>query len=336
MAFPANGRGIGWPPWPQHHSAISISFRLDQTKTRPAPVPSGQAGLAGWLPCPASASAERSNQGGNALTGNKIPSHDFMIRPRRQVASCQRISRDRVAQEERHSASPCPVLPASAEFPSRPRCWRRQLRYCRLTANAPPLCTDRSPPPASSTLPMAVGEPHARHTSRHTLQADYHALRHNANPSPRLGRGQPKAVTDRHFRAARCFTLACIESWPGRLLTAQPGARRARRRFPPETTQSTYNASPNITPHLASVFLFLWAGIDLLRASGPSPGRNCSRSSAEGSRCRSPSLPLPLYRHSCMHCSSGGQTKRMDSSTTFLPAAPIRNFSQAHRARVIP
>lgn len=55
MAFPANGRGIGWPPWPQHHSAISISFRLDQTKTRPPPVPSGLAGwLAGWpaaLPC---------------------------------------------------------------------------------------------------------------------------------------------------------------------------------------------------------------------------------------------------------------------------------------------
>lgn len=36
MALPANERSIGWPPWPQRHSAISISFRLDQTKTRPA------------------------------------------------------------------------------------------------------------------------------------------------------------------------------------------------------------------------------------------------------------------------------------------------------------
>lgn len=36
MALPASERSIGWPPWPQRHSAISISFRLDQTKTRPA------------------------------------------------------------------------------------------------------------------------------------------------------------------------------------------------------------------------------------------------------------------------------------------------------------
>lgn len=129
MALPASERGSRWPPWPQHHSAISISFRLDQTKTRPAPVPSGQAGKLAGQACQA-AYAERSNQGGNALTAARSPSHDFMIRPRRQVA--RRNSRDRL--KRRASPSPASYLPVSWScFPSG---WRR---YCRPSANGPSL-----------------------------------------------------------------------------------------------------------------------------------------------------------------------------------------------------
>lgn len=59
-------------------------------------------------------------------------------------------------------------------------------------------------------------------------------------------------MTDRHFRErCGCFQpLLALNPGPGSS-TAQPGARHsgtARRRFSPETTQSTYNASPNITP----------------------------------------------------------------------------------------
>lgn len=63
-------------------------------------------------------------------------------------------------------------------------------------------------------------------------------------------------MTDRHFRErCGCFQpLLALNPGPGSS-TAQPGARPARRRFPPETTQSTYNASPNITPSCIGVSL---------------------------------------------------------------------------------
>lgn len=83
-------------------------------------------------------------------------------------------------------------------------------------------------------------------------------MRHNVHPSPRLGRGQRQRAAEGGDRPSFSGALCCFQPLlalnpgPGSS-TAQPGARPARRRFPPETTQSTYNASPNITPSCIGV-----------------------------------------------------------------------------------
>lgn len=116
MALPASERSIGWPPLtaaplgylhqlparPDQNLSCSCSIRSSGSSACPARPPASQP-----------ADAERSNKGGHRANSNKVPCHDFMIRPRRQVA--QRNSRDRLAPSCRPSlAQSCPPPPASS------------------------------------------------------------------------------------------------------------------------------------------------------------------------------------------------------------------------------
>lgn len=151
------------------------------------------------------------------------------------------------------------------------------------------------------------------------------------------GRGQPKAVTDRHFRErCGCFQpLLALNPGPGSS-TAQPGARPARRRFSPETTQSTYNASPNITPSCIGVSLSVgW------HRSAPYFW-SITRPKLSKFVREDVSLPIPVAYHRSipplMHALFFQRPglRNMVQPLTSLPAASIRNPFVPHRARVIP